>query len=76
MLSRRMKASSLGVYMRVRWMAVMSVGGLLLTAPANDWAWAHAWTGTYSLQFTGAQCDCFGFGTPCINQTFPVTATR
>ena len=38
----------------------------------------NQWTGTYSLQFTGPDCSCFGgaFGTPCIGSIFPVTATR
>jgi hypothetical protein len=37
-----------------------------------------AWQGTYSLQFTGPDCSCFGglLGTPCVNQSFPVSATR
>ncbi len=37
-----------------------------------------AWTGTYKVSFTGSQCSCFGgaLGTPCVNQVFPVTATR
>jgi len=36
------------------------------------------WTGQYTLTFTGNQCDCFNgqLGTPCINQTFPITAKR
>jgi hypothetical protein len=39
---------------------------------------ANAWSGTYSLQFTGYDCSCFGgsLGTPCVNQSFPVAATR
>ncbi len=38
----------------------------------------NTWTGFYELTFTGSDCSCFGgtFGTPCINQTFPITATR
>jgi hypothetical protein len=39
---------------------------------------ADAWQGTYSLQFAGSDCSCFGgaLGTPCVNQSFPVSATR
>jgi len=30
------------------------------------------------VTFTGADCDCFGgmLGSPCISQTYAVTATR
>jgi putative metal-binding protein len=39
---------------------------------------ANSWTGTYSLTFTGPDCDCFGglFGTPCVNQVFNVNAVK
>jgi hypothetical protein len=39
---------------------------------------ADTWSGTYEVQFTGADCSCFGgmFGTPCVNQLFSVTAMR
>ena len=38
---------------------------------------ADSWEGDYLLTFTGSDCDCFGgLGTPCMNQTFPVSATR
>lgn len=38
---------------------------------------ADTWSGTYSVSFSGADCDCFGGAdTPCVNQTFPVTAVR
>mgnify|MGYP000851814511 CR=1 FL=1 len=39
---------------------------------------ANIWTGTYDLIFTGNQCSCFQgmLGTPCVNQSFPVTAKR
>jgi hypothetical protein len=44
---------------------------------AGSFSGPNTWTGTYSLQFTGSQCDCLGgLGTPCVNQTFPVAATR
>jgi len=38
----------------------------------------NAWSGTYALGFVGSDCSCFGglLGTPCVNQTFGVTATR
>jgi cysteine-rich repeat protein len=38
----------------------------------------NTWTGTYKLAFTGSQCSCLGgaLGTPCVDQIFPVTATR
>lgn len=38
----------------------------------------NTWTGTYDLVFTGNQCSCFQgmLGTPCVNQSFPVTAKR
>jgi cysteine-rich repeat protein len=38
----------------------------------------NTWTGTYELVFTGNQCSCFQgmLGTPCVNQSFPVTAKR
>jgi hypothetical protein len=38
----------------------------------------NEWSGTYTLQFVGEQCSCFGgaFGSPCLDQTFSVTATR
>ena len=53
------------------------LGGCTITRNlAGSFTGANAWTGTYSLQFTGPDCSCFGLGTPCINQTFPVTATR
>jgi hypothetical protein len=36
------------------------------------------WSGTYRLTFTGAQCSCFNgmLGAPCVNQNFPITASR
>jgi hypothetical protein len=34
-----------------------------------------SWTGTFSMSFSGSDCSCFGFD-PCVNQSFPVTATR
>jgi hypothetical protein len=41
---------------------------------------AKVWTGTYKITFSGDpnQCSCFGgaLGTPCINQSYPITATR
>jgi hypothetical protein len=38
----------------------------------------NTWTGTYQLSFTGSQCSCFGgaLGTPCVNQSFPISASR
>lgn len=32
--------------------------------------------GTFQMTFVGSDCSCFGgqFGTPCVNQTFPITA--
>ena len=36
----------------------------------------NAWSGTYSLAFSGSGCACSGFGSPCTSQTFGVTATR
>jgi cysteine-rich repeat protein len=38
----------------------------------------NQWSGLYSVTFTGSDCDCFGglFGTPCVNQVFPVTAQK
>lgn len=36
---------------------------------------AKTWKGTYTMTFTGSQCSCFG-ATPCVNQTFQVTAKR
>lgn len=37
----------------------------------------NTWTGTYELQFSGADCGCFGgLGTPCVNQLFSITAQR
>ncbi len=46
-----------------------------LTGSFSD---ANTWTGTYKLTFTGSQCSCFNgaLGAPCVNQIFPVTATR
>jgi len=38
---------------------------------------ANTWTGTYEVQFSGPDCSCFGgAGTPCVNQLFPISATR
>ncbi len=39
---------------------------------------ADTWSGTYQVQFTGADCSCFGgmLGTPCVGQLFSVTAMR
>ena len=39
---------------------------------------ANTWTGTYAIEFQGEDCSCFGgmLGTPCVNQTFPITAKR
>jgi cysteine-rich repeat protein len=36
------------------------------------------WSGIYTLSFVGPDCDCFGgtLGTPCINQSYPITAMR
>ncbi len=47
-------------------------------AVSGSFTGPDSWTGTYKLTFTGSQCSCFGgeFGTPCVNQTFAVTATR
>jgi hypothetical protein len=38
----------------------------------------NEWRGTYRATFTGPDCDCFGglFGTPCVNQSWPVQAFR
>lgn len=35
----------------------------------------NTWTGVYELKFQGPDCSCFGLD-PCVNQTFPITATR
>lgn len=39
---------------------------------------ANTWKGTYVIDFEGQQCSCFNgqLGVPCIDQSFPVTATR
>ena len=39
---------------------------------------ANTWAGTYAIEFQGEDCSCFGgmLGTPCVNQSFPVTAKR
>lgn len=38
---------------------------------------ANTWSGTYEIQFSGPDCSCFGgAGTPCVNQLFPINATR
>lgn len=39
---------------------------------------ANEWSGTLTLGFVGDDCSCFGglFGTPCVDQTYPVTAIR
>jgi hypothetical protein len=58
---------------------VSAAGGCTITQNlAGSFTGANAWTGTYALQFTGPDCSCFGgtLGTPCINQSFPVAATR
>ena len=36
---------------------------------------SDAWTGTYSINFTGPECSCLGLD-PCLDQTFPVTGIR
>lgn len=37
----------------------------------------NTWTGTYELQFSGPDCSCFGgLDTPCVNQIYPITATK
>ena len=47
-------------------------------AVEGDFVDADTWSGTYTLTFTGNQCSCFDgqLGTPCVNQVFPITATR
>jgi hypothetical protein len=36
-----------------------------------------AWSGTYSVGFTGSDCSCFGgLDTPCTTQSWSVTTTR
>jgi len=44
----------------------------------GDFVDANTWKGTYTVGFQGEQCSCFQgmLGAPCINQAFPVTATR
>lgn len=44
----------------------------------GDFSDADTWSGVYTITFTGADCDCFGgqLGSPCISQTYPVTAAR
>ena len=44
----------------------------------GDFVDANTWKGTYTLDFEGEQCTCFNgmLGAPCIDQAFPVTATR
>lgn len=38
---------------------------------------ANTFVGTYTMDFVGGQCDCFGGAdTPCVSQAFDVTATR
>jgi cysteine-rich repeat protein len=37
----------------------------------------NTWSGVYSISFSGPDCSCFGgAGTPCINQSYPITAMR
>jgi cysteine-rich repeat protein len=37
----------------------------------------NTWTGTYEVKFAGPDCSCFGgLDTPCVNQLYPITATR
>lgn len=47
-------------------------------AVAGSFDDANTWTGTYEVTFTGEDCSCFNgqFGTPCVGQTFPITAKR
>jgi putative metal-binding protein len=57
----------------------LEAGGCTVTQNlAGSFGGPNEWTGTYSLQFTGADCSCFGglLGTPCTNASFPVSATR
>lgn len=37
---------------------------------------ADTFSGTYTLEFIGQDCDCSGLDTPCVTTTFPFTATR
>ena len=36
---------------------------------------SDTWNGTYSITFTGLECDCWGID-PCVDQTFAVTGSR
>ena len=36
---------------------------------------ANTWNGTFSVTFTGLDCDCWTID-PCIDQNFAVTGTR
>ena len=36
---------------------------------------ADTWSGTLDMSFVGVDCDCLG-ADPCLDQSFPVTATR
>ena len=38
---------------------------------------ANTFVGTYSVSFSGSDCGCFGgLGTPCVNQTWNISAGR
>ncbi|MCK6591923.1 MAG: hypothetical protein L6Q76_30590, partial [Polyangiaceae bacterium] len=38
---------------------------------------ANTWSGTYTLTFSGSDCDCFGgLGVPCVNQIYSISATK
>jgi hypothetical protein len=45
---------------------------------AGNFTDANTFTGTYTMSFSGGDCDCFGgtLGSACSDQSFPITATR
>jgi hypothetical protein len=56
-----------------------TAGGCTVTySLSGTFVTANAWQGTYQLTFSGPDCSCFGgaFGSPCVNQSFNLQASR
>ncbi len=56
--------------------AVLPGGCSVTYSIAGEFTSTTTWQGNYDLGFVGASCSCSGFGTPCVNQTFPLEAVR
>lgn len=63
--------------MRQKRLLLVSTSALPAHRLTGSFVGANTFVGTYSVSFSGSDCGCFGgLGTPCVNQTWNISAGR